>query len=136
MDARTPRDGKSIEEIGTYDPMIRDKDKRVSLRGERVDYWLGVGALPTEKVKALIDKFKGKVPEKRIDERVTRSIPEAIAPVERKLRKRPAPEAAPAPEAEAAPSESAAATEPGQEVPAEAAAPPAEAAAEAPASEG
>lgn len=84
MDSRTPRDGKSIEEIGTYDPMVRDKDKRVTLMAERVDYWIGVGALPTEKVKVLIDKYKGKVPDKRVDERVMRELPPLPPPRERR----------------------------------------------------
>lgn len=58
MDARSPRNGKAIEEIGTYDPMVRDKSQRVSLKMERVDHWISVGAQPTEKVAVLIRKFK------------------------------------------------------------------------------
>jgi small subunit ribosomal protein S16 len=58
MDARSPRDGKAIEEIGTYDPMVRDKSQRVTLDMERVDHWISVGAQPSEKVAALIRKFK------------------------------------------------------------------------------
>jgi small subunit ribosomal protein S16 len=57
MDARAPRDGKAIEELGTYDPMVKDADARAILKADRIDYWLGVGALPTEKVKALIKKY-------------------------------------------------------------------------------
>ncbi len=57
MDARTPRDGRAIEELGTYDPMIRDTDARVKLNGERIDYWLSVGAQPSENVRALIKKY-------------------------------------------------------------------------------
>ncbi len=67
MDARSPRDGKTIEEIGTYDPMIRETDKRVTLDGSRYDYWLSVGALPTDQVARLAEKYKGKVPAVRID---------------------------------------------------------------------
>jgi small subunit ribosomal protein S16 len=58
MDARRPRDGKAIEEVGHYDPMVRDKSQRVKLDLERVDYWVGVGAQPSEKVAALIKKVK------------------------------------------------------------------------------
>jgi small subunit ribosomal protein S16 len=58
MDARVPRDGKSIEEIGTYDPMVRDKSQRVTLNIERVDHWISVGAQPSEKVAVLIRKFR------------------------------------------------------------------------------
>ena len=57
MDARRPRDGKAIEELGFYDPMVRETDARAVLNGERIDYWLSVGALPTENVNALIKKY-------------------------------------------------------------------------------
>ncbi|MCA8984696.1 MAG: 30S ribosomal protein S16 [Planctomycetaceae bacterium] len=58
MDARSPRDGKTIEEIGTYDPMQRDKSQRVRVNLERADYWLSVGAQPTEKVGVLLRKVR------------------------------------------------------------------------------
>ena len=58
MDSRSPRDGKAIEEIGTYDPMVRDKSQRVTLKLDRVEHWMSVGALPSEKVAVLIRKFK------------------------------------------------------------------------------
>jgi small subunit ribosomal protein S16 len=57
MDARTPRDGRVLEELGTYDPMVPDADARAVLNGERIQYWLSVGAKPTEKVKVLIKKY-------------------------------------------------------------------------------
>jgi small subunit ribosomal protein S16 len=57
VDSRAPRDGKVIEELGYYDPMIRDVDARAVLKGERIDYWLGVGAQPSDKVKVLIKKY-------------------------------------------------------------------------------
>jgi small subunit ribosomal protein S16 len=57
MDAHTPRDGKAIEELGTYDPMVRDVDARAVLSRDRIDYWLSVGAKPTEKVAVLIKKY-------------------------------------------------------------------------------
>lgn len=56
-DARSPRDGRVIEELGTYDPMIPETDARVTLNVERVQYWLGVGAQPSEKVAVLIKKY-------------------------------------------------------------------------------
>ena len=57
MDKRRPRDGKVLEELGIYDPMVPDTDARVRLNGERVDYWLSVGAQPSEKVAILIKKY-------------------------------------------------------------------------------
>ena len=58
MDSREKRDGKTIEELGTYNPMLPDKSARVQLNMERVEYWMGVGALPTEKVAVLIKKVQ------------------------------------------------------------------------------
>ena len=57
MDARKPRDGRVLEELGTYDPLVPEADARVLLNGERVTYWLSVGAQPTEKVRTLIKKY-------------------------------------------------------------------------------
>lgn len=60
VDARAPRDGKVIEELGYYDPMVRETDARAILNGERIDYWLGVGAQPTDKAGVLIKKYGSK----------------------------------------------------------------------------
>ena len=57
MDVRAPRDGRGIDELGYYDPMVAETDARAILNGERLAYWLGVGALPTEKVRVLIKKY-------------------------------------------------------------------------------
>jgi len=54
-DARSPRDGRFIEKVGTYDPKLED-DKRVSLVTERVTHWLSVGAQPTDRVLRFLDK--------------------------------------------------------------------------------
>lgn len=57
IDGRSPRDGRAIEELGYYDPMCKEKDARAVLNGERIDYWIGVGAQPSEKMKVLIKKY-------------------------------------------------------------------------------
>lgn len=57
MDSRTPRDGRVIEELGHYDPMVSDTDARAVLNRERIDYWLSVGAKPTGNVHTLIKKY-------------------------------------------------------------------------------
>src|SRR5215472_4033348 len=50
-DSRSPRDGRFIEKLGTYNPMLdREHADRVTLKAERVQHWLGVGALPTDRV--------------------------------------------------------------------------------------
>ena len=57
MDQRSPRDGRVIEELGTYDPMVAETDARAILKGERIKYWLSVGAQPSQKVGTLIKKY-------------------------------------------------------------------------------
>lgn len=57
MDARRPRDGRVLEELGIYDPMRPEVDARAILNQERISYWLGVGAKPTEKAGVLIRKY-------------------------------------------------------------------------------
>jgi small subunit ribosomal protein S16 len=50
-DSRSPRDGRFIEKLGTYNPMLpKDHADRIRLEGERIKHWLGVGALPSERV--------------------------------------------------------------------------------------
>ena len=57
MDIRAPRDGRVIEELGYYDPMVPETDARAILNGERIDHWISVGATPTPKVGVLIKKY-------------------------------------------------------------------------------
>ena len=107
MDSRSPRDGKVIEELGYYDPMVRETDARAILQNERIDYWISQGALPTEKVKVLIDKYgtNGRCAEQQKEaiERLASQKPVA-----------PPPQKVPLPEEEAAtePESQEAATEP------------------------
>ena len=54
QDSREPRDGRCIEEIGTYQP-IAAEDKQVSVNIDRAKYWISVGAQPTDIVKKLIN---------------------------------------------------------------------------------
>jgi small subunit ribosomal protein S16 len=55
-DSRSPRDGKFLEKIGTYNPLLaRDDANRVTLDGERAAYWLSVGAQPTDRVARFLD---------------------------------------------------------------------------------
>ncbi len=57
VDSRNPRDGRVLEELGTYDPMVTDIDARALLKSERITYWLGVGAQPSDRVRVLIKKY-------------------------------------------------------------------------------
>jgi small subunit ribosomal protein S16 len=63
IDSRQPRDGRTLEDLGTYDPMIKDKNNRVTLKPDRLKYWMSIGALPSEKVQALIDRHLKKAEE-------------------------------------------------------------------------
>ena len=55
-DSRFPRDGRFIEEIGTYDPMAEGENIKVDL--ERAKYWISNGAQPTETVRGLLTKVE------------------------------------------------------------------------------
>ena len=57
FDQHAPRDGRPIEELGTYDPSIPETDARAVFDAARVDYWLSVGAQPSEKCAVLIKKY-------------------------------------------------------------------------------
>lgn len=57
VDSRKMRDGRVLEELGIYDPMVRETDARALLKGERIDYWIGVGAQPSDKAAILIKKY-------------------------------------------------------------------------------
>jgi len=63
IDHRQPRDGRVLEELGTYDPMVKAKDNRVTLRPDRVRYWMSVGALASEKCTVLFNKYLKKFEE-------------------------------------------------------------------------
>jgi len=55
VDSRAARDGRVIEELGSYDPHASD-DKKVKLNVERVQYWLSVGAQPSDTVRSFLKK--------------------------------------------------------------------------------
>ena len=55
-DSRSPRDGKYLEQVGTYNPVLAKGDEnRVKLNEDRIRYWLGVGAQPTDRVARFLD---------------------------------------------------------------------------------
>ena len=57
IDHRQPRDGRAIEELGTYDPHVRDHEKSVTLRPSRIKYWKSVGARASEHCEAIFKKY-------------------------------------------------------------------------------
>lgn len=54
IESRAPRDGRIIEKVGHYDPIEKDKSKQLVLNVERINYWLGKGAIPSDTVSELI----------------------------------------------------------------------------------
>ncbi len=56
VDPRKPRDGRVIEELGYYDPLNADESKQVCLKNDRIEYWLSVGAQPSDTVRGLIKR--------------------------------------------------------------------------------
>jgi small subunit ribosomal protein S16 len=58
-DKRSPRDGKFIEELGTFDPAGKNQVKPLNL--ERIDHWVSVGAQPSDRVKTLIKAARSTV---------------------------------------------------------------------------
>ena len=56
MDTRSPRDGRVIEELGWYDPNTKTSDGQLSLNRERIEYWLSVGAQPSDTVRQLLTR--------------------------------------------------------------------------------
>ena len=76
-DARSPRDGKFIEKIGNYNPLLaKDDEKRIVLDAERAKHWLGVGAQPTDRVARFLDAAG-------VKERAARSNPKKAEPGEK-----------------------------------------------------
>jgi small subunit ribosomal protein S16 len=55
-DVRSPRDGRFIEAIGSWNPLLPKDGERVKLNEERIKHWLGQGALPTDRVARFLDQ--------------------------------------------------------------------------------
>ena len=67
-DSRNARDGKFLEKIGTYNPLLaKDNVDRVKLDGERAAYWLGVGAQPSDRVARFLDAAGVRTREARVN---------------------------------------------------------------------
>jgi small subunit ribosomal protein S16 len=104
-DARSPRDGRFVEKLGTYNPLLpADHDLRLVLKSERVQYWIGVGAQPSDRVARLLAQL-GLAETPAIPVQTKKNQPRAKAQErirEAEERARQAAEAAAAAEAEAA----------------------------------
>ena len=112
-DSRMPRDGRFIEKLGTYNPLLpKDSEERVKMNMERVQYWLGEGAQPTDRIARMLEAAG-------VKDKAERSNPKKGEPG-KKAQERAEEKAAKAaePAAEEAPAEEA----PAEEAPAEEAA--------------
>ena len=78
VDARSPRDGRVIEELGSYDPHVKAKENRVTLVPDRIKYWISVGASPSEHVAVFIKKYMS-VWEQKVAEKAAGAAPVAPA---------------------------------------------------------
>ncbi len=118
-DSRSPRDGRFIERVGTYNPMLpKDDPNRVTLKEDRIRHWLGVGAKPTDRVARFLGKAEI-IPMPPIPQQTKKNQPRPKT-LERMKAAEEAKAAAAAAAAEAASAEESAAAEaPSEEAPAE-----------------
>jgi small subunit ribosomal protein S16 len=80
IDGRQPRDGRVLEELGSYDPMVKNTDERVRLKPDRVKYWMSVGAKPSEKVSVLLKKYLAKFEQAAVAPAIPAAPAEAAPP--------------------------------------------------------
>ena len=93
-DSRMPRDGRFIEKLGTYNPLLaKDSEDRIKMNVERVQYWLSQGAQPTDRVarfleaaglkaKTVRNNPKAALPGKRMTELTAKKAARAAAPAD------------------------------------------------------
>jgi len=115
-DSKSPRDGRYIEKIGTYDPLLPKGGDRVKLVEDRVKHWLGVGAQPTDRVLRFLDAAG-------MRKRDARSNPQKGQPGKKRVEREEAERVAAEEKAKAA-AEAAAAPPPPEPAPAEPEQPP------------
>ncbi len=100
-DSRMPRDGRFIEKLGTYNPLLpKDSEERVKMNMERVEYWLGQGAQPTDRIARMLEAAG-------VREKTERNNPNKAKPGQKAQERaeEKAAKAAEAAEADAAPAE-------------------------------
>jgi len=133
-DSRSPRDGKYLEQVGTYNPLLaKDDPARIKLNEDRLRHWLSVGAQPSDRVARFLDNAgileraarnnpnkaePGEKAKERAEERAAKAAAAeeaAKAPVEEEVTEAPAEEATAEAPAEEAPAAEAPAEEAGEE---------------------
>ena len=93
-DSRMPRDGRFLEKLGTYDPLLaKDNEGRVKMDLERIQYWIGQGAQPTDRIARFLEAAgvvakkvrnnpKAAVPGKRMADLAAKKAARAAAPAD------------------------------------------------------
>ena len=113
-EAASPRDGRYVERVGTYNPMVpKDHDQRLILNGERISFWMSKGAQPTDRVHKMLASAG------LMEAPVIRDQPKKSAPGKKRADREAAAADAAAAAAEAAAAEAAPAEEAPAEAPAE-----------------
>ena len=134
-DVRAPRDGRFIEKLGTFNPLLaKDNEARVTMKVDRIKYWLEQGAQPTDRVLRMLDEAglakrearnnpnkakPGKKAQERIEEKAQKEEDAKQAAADAEVAAKAAAEEAAAAPAEEAPAEEAPAEEAAEEKPAE-----------------
>ena len=115
-DSRAPRDGRFIERVGSYNPLLpKESDERITLKEDRIKHWLSVGARPTDRVNRFLD-------EAGIMKREPRNNPKKALPGKKRLEREEAEREAAEQAKEAAAEKPAETSKPAEEKPAEEAA--------------
>ena len=108
-DSRMPRDGRFIERLGTYNPLLpKDSEERVKMNVERIQYWIGHGAQATDRIQRMLEAAgvvpaktrsnpERAVPGEKAKKRAEEKAAKAVAAAEAAAAPAPAPVAAPAP---------------------------------------
>ena len=120
-DSRMPRDGRFVERVGYYNPIASGQEVRLELDLERIDYWIGQGAQPSDRVLNLLKQNK-ETPEQTEKRLAAKEVKRQKKLAKKLAEKEPVAEEAPAEEAaaEEAPAEETAAEDaPAEEAPAE-----------------
>ncbi|MEM1101244.1 MAG: 30S ribosomal protein S16 [Pseudomonadota bacterium] len=111
-DSRMPRDGRFIEKLGTYNPLLpKDSEDRVKMNMERVEYWLGKGAQPTDRIARMLEAAGARDKTERNNPQKAKPGKKAQERAEEKAAKAAAAAEAAAAPAEEAPAEEAPAAE-------------------------
>ncbi len=111
-DSRMPRDGRFLEKLGTYSPMLpKDSEDRVRMNVERVEYWLSHGAQPTDRIARMLEAAGVRAKAERNNPNKAKPGKKATARADERAKKAEAAQAAAAAPAEPAAEETAGAAE-------------------------